>query len=351
MRFFLLGVLAIFLVIACSEQGPVETIQVDPLKQVDTGQFRDRHTVLNFTSIGDSLRRTGDLYTMIFYGDYSQILDFQHQKNLMVLKSKQRKVGCSMFAAHSEQSAPLCGRNFDNIETDLLVGFYFPPGKLRSIGFTPLKFIGFKPGEDVTGLEPVRQAALIYAPYFIAGGINEKGIAVGLHAVRPRQYEPDDSREFRYVTHWQREILDNAADLETALEIALKFNVFDNGLDTITHNLFICAPSGESAIVEFHDGKLEVIRSSENWQVMTNSLRLVKNPPHCSRYQRASRFLEGQQGNISPEQAMDLLKRISQRTIRYSTQWSAVFDLEKKEIRLCLDRNYRKIYTLTFPDI
>ena len=186
----------LFLLPGCSGERQLEIVDVNPLENIDFKQFDDRSRKLDFNTLGNTLCKTRGLYTMIFYGDYSDVLKVQHNRLKMMLPLQNKTdVSCSMYAAY-DTTTPMCGRNFDNIDTDLLVVFCFPPGGYRSIGFTPLRFLNYKKNTDLTQLHGIERAALIYSPFFISGGFNEKGIAVGLHAMAKKNFSPDRQKQY-----------------------------------------------------------------------------------------------------------------------------------------------------------
>jgi hypothetical protein len=101
--------------------------------------------------------------------------------------------------------------------------------------------------------------------------------------------------------------------------------------------------SGKSAIVEYIDGGVAVVRNDNPWQVSTNYLFSEPQQPDCWRYQTASNFLREVQGNISQDKAMNLLHDASQDT----TVWSVVYNLKSGQINLVMGKNYDRIHTFS----
>jgi hypothetical protein len=133
-------------------------------------------------------------------------------------------------------------------------------------------------------------------------------------------------------------VLDHAADVDEALALIQKYNV--DFANTSVH-FHIADASGKSAIVEYVDGGVSIVRDDNLWQVSTNYLFSEPQQPDCWRYKTASKALREAQGNISQDKAMRLLQDTSQG----STVWSIVYNLENGQINLVMGKNYDRIHT------
>ncbi len=103
----------------------------------------------------------------------------------------------------------------------------------------------------------------------------------------------------------------------------------------------IADASGKSAIVEYVDGGVSIVRDDNLWQVSTNYLFSEAQQPDCWRYETASKALREAQGNISQEKVMSLLKDTSQD----HTTWSIVYNLENGQINLVMGKKYDRVHT------
>ena len=94
----------------------------------------------------------------------------------------------------------------------------------------------------------------------------------------------------------------------------------------------IADASGHSAVIEFVDGKMVVTKAENKYQVVTN-FTLFDNPSKTGfgkdRYENILNALEKQEGIISEEEALELLKS---NVIPGDEQWSAVYNLTKKTL-------------------
>jgi len=137
--------------------------------------------------------------------------------------------------------------------------------------------------------------------------------------------------------------------------------VFDNGREIITHHIFIADPGG-SAVLEWQNGEMEVVRDPGTWQAVTNSplyeVGDKRRRSNCRRYGSLAGTLARADGAMDWRQGMDALAKTVQRNrdynidgqnLRVSTQWSAVFDLEQMAAYVCLGGDFSKAYRLDFP--
>ena len=72
------------------------------------------------------------------------------------------------------------------------------------------------------------------------------------------------------------------------------------------------------------------------------------------RYDILKEKIESSKGVLSEKQAMELLSDVSmtenipdESGAYIPTQWSAVYNLNKKTVTICTDRNYEKSYTFS----
>jgi choloylglycine hydrolase len=301
---------------------------------------------------------------MTYNGSFDAIMEGQHRQILNLYKAFpegiERKRGCSMYR-YGVGSGGMVGRNFDNVFSELLVAYYYPSDGYASLGFVPLTEIGFNDDNRFDAENPSHRRALFIGPAVTIEGINEKGVTVTLASLDKQKVRQDPDRKPRFLIHLVREILDHAASLDEAIAIAGKYNVFDNGREIISHHIFVADPGG-SAVLEWRDGEMEVVRDQGDWQVVTNSPLFEvgdkRRRKACPRYGSLARTLSGAGDTFTWSQGMDTLTKTVQRNrhynldgenLRISTQWSTVFDLEQLTAYVCLGGDFAKVYKLDFP--
>jgi predicted choloylglycine hydrolase len=129
-----------------------------------------------------------------------------------------------------------------------------------------------------------------------------------------------------------RLMLDHAKNSEEAIAILKNFNI-DFQVGPPLH-YFITDRSGRSAVVEFVDHKISVLRNTDSWQVATN-FNLTGISPENSRASCEN------QGTISSSlSALSLLKEVSQR----NTIWSVVYDTSSLIFIVVMGKKYDQIH-------
>jgi len=320
-------------------------------------QITEIHFNSVYTSEADSIRtlkslkKIDNLYMMTFYGDYDKRLeevDQQIQKKGFdsVRKLEGSKIECSMFAAFGE--TPFYGRNFDNPECGVLVSIYHPTNGYTSIGFSRMNDFGFEKGDDPISLLLEKRSLLLKAPFFTPDGMNEKGVAVALAYLEAVKIKVDKNKKSIFITRLVREILDHAQNIDEAVAIIKKYNIFDSRINRVSHHLLISDPSGRSVIVEYSGDDWQVIPNKNSWQAITNSPLFKKTEESrkktCWRYEKLSEQLEKKNGIMTWEDGMNLLRQVSVE----GTQWSTICDMKKKEIYISIYKDYSNIKKIKF---
>ena len=102
----------------------------------------------------------------------------------------------------------------------------------------------------------------------------------------------------------------------------------------------------KSVILEYHDDMWEKIYPEKKWQVMTN--KIIYNVPdttlrkNCWRYNSISTSLDKTNGQIDRQEAMQILRDVSQD----GTTWSVIYSPTSKDLNFSVYQNWDKIYHL-----
>jgi hypothetical protein len=290
-----------------------------------------------------SFRKVDDfpLYSMRYYGRYDlgRYLQAVGQASETQSREQAGSAGwaCTCFAALSDEGDPLFGRNFDWTTQSALLLFTDPPDGYASVTIVDTTYFGL--GKE----EPswAGRIDLLATPYMPFDGMNEHGLAVGMMAVP--HAEPSRAPQQTTITslHVIRLMLDYARDVDEAISLLGDYNVDFMGGPPVHY--LIADSSGDSAVIEFVGGQMHVIRDEQPWQVATNFLITEADAEDvgssCWRYQAADEALQEAQGHVSPEDAMTLLRKVSQS----STRWSAVYDLTSGDIQVAMGRKYTEV--------
>ena len=248
--------------------------------------------------------------------------------------------GCSCFSAFNLPNPAIFGRNYDWTKNIPILLLFTHPAN----GYASASMVDISPGFGTK--EPVwddtrDRLLLSLAPYIPFDGMNERGLTVALMKVPEAQAPVDPNKVNIVFLAAIRLMLDKAQSVDEAISLLEAYNII-----YLQQHLLIADALGNSAVVEFVDGEIKVIRSKKPWQVSTNfilsgnleSLRSV-----CPRYDTLNRTLEYVHGRISTEKAMSLLKDVSQHDTG-KTIYSMVYNLVSGEIDIAVDRNFDHLY-------
>ncbi|MBS3904610.1 MAG: linear amide C-N hydrolase [Simkania sp.] len=194
----------------------------------------------------------------------------------------------------------------------------------------------------------------------VSEGVNEKGLAVHLLILQGTTYENRDQRCGIHYGLWPQYILDTCQTVEEALDAHQKFQVICvpvKGLEWPLH-LMIEDAMGDSAIIEFVDGQMNIYHGAE-YQVGTNgptydrqlanlrnyegfgdSQPIPTGPDSISRYVRASTHLTQLPEPHDANEAAILIRSATETVIQkdhvvnanttLSTLWISVSDLTNR---------------------
>ena len=90
---------------------------------------------------------------------------------------------------------------------------------------------------------------------------------------------------------------------------------------------------------------MEVLPDTGAWHLATNHFRTPLNERvtfNCARYMRLDEVLTATAGRLTPESAMDMLSNVAQP----STQWSVVYDMARRQVRVAMGRDYEGVYVM-----
>ncbi len=310
--------------------------------------FHPNTKSIDTTETLNSLAKTGEYYQLNYQGDYSALLNWIDDQ-FTGGNTPFNRFNCSLFTARGDSISPLSGRNFDNPPCDVLITKCNPPEANNSLAFTRMSDLGYTMGTNYMDLSIEQKLPFLRACYFAADGMNEKGLVAGLAYVPPVQFVVDPAKDTIFITRLVREILDHANTIEDAHSIANSFNVFDNGINTISHHILVADESGASYTLEFVNGEFKAVEYPEPWHGLTNTavynVTVQQLQNLCWRYNIIYDFLELKNGNISWQQGMDVLDQV-----HGNTPWSAMFDHENKGVFVAINEDYQNISHVLIDD-
>jgi hypothetical protein len=316
------------------------------LRPSDRGLSEDETATLS------SLEQLDDfpLYTLHFIGTYPQPiltstnLHPAETADLVTPNACQPAWGCALFAALGDPGNRLYGRNFDWRFSPTVLLFTHPPDGYASVSMVDIEYLGFagSRAKDLLDLPLDERRSLLDAPALPFDGMNERGLAVGMAAVPPGEMRKDPNKKTIDQLAVIREILDHAATIDEAVNILASYNI---DMGSVPLHYLVASVDGNSALVEFYQGKMEVFRNKDPWQLATNFLVAStggSTEGQCPRYDRISQRLEKTGGQLAIQEALGLLSDVSQGAPQgqSNTQWSVVYDMTGGDVNIIMGRKY-----------
>lgn len=300
----------------------------------------------------NSLKKIDDypFYAMTYYGDYGFDNYLKGNKGYPIAWTDVNKNKfhrrCSCFAAMGKKSCFFYGRNFDYHNSVPLILYTKPRNGHASMSMVDIQFLGYDQLNHLPDSITSRKE-LLDAPWLPIDGINERGVTIGLLAVEEEEPPFDPQKVTINEVALIRLVLDYANNTEHALSLIQEYNVNTSITDNEPEHFLIADPQGNSAIIEFLDKKMIVIKNERPWQVATNfnvNRLQDKSKIQCERYKFASKLLKEKKGNLNTTEAMELLENIA---LDRSTKWSCVYNMSDCVVHIAIGTKYKNMYRIS----
>lgn len=260
---------------------------------------------------------------------------------------------CSTFNAQSPDGEFLLGRNFDYKAAPCLVCWTAPEDGYKAVSVVDTTFFlhGTKYFPMAKAKNHLRAMA---APYTSMDGINEKGFSVAVLEIKSKATKQSTGKTPIITTVAIRAALDKCATVDEGIELFASYDMQD--LLGINYHYQLADANGASAIIEYVDNKMVVIRQDVNKKnlILTNYFLTEGGDNHdgrgYDRYERIETTLHGKNGVLTETDAMQLLSECTlhyrHKTLKHMviTLWSAVYNCNEKSMLLCAGMDYTKKY-------
>ena len=326
---------------------------------------------INYTAdyMLDQVLASGMTETTKLFGYIAYLLfDIKPTANAKV----QFGAGCSCFAVPDPKTGDyLMGRNYDYrhfnadktsyVPTSAILVRTAPAGGKKSISMVDGLNMGYGKGFYTDGNTDL--SLLMGLPYAALDGINEDGFAIGVLALTEEQTNQQTGKPRIGTTVAIRMLLDRASTVKEAIDMLSKYDMDMRGSGRSNYHYFMADATGDYAIVEYTIPKgdsvprvMEVFTGNDTLRAVTNfyvSPTMVGTTDGWGsthgkdRYETLRSTLLTNNYSLKEDQAMDLLKAVSQaptEELTSQTQWSSLYNLTDKTLRLAILREYAKEY-------
>ena len=366
--------------ISCSDDDK------QPQKKME--YITDSQKIEMLNSIKD-LDGTGRLYEINYTVDYQldKVLAaqrtsssdlFEYVAYLLYDKLPEKKAkgsygaGCSVFAVPEEGGSDfLMGRNYDfrhstsdgksYLPTSAILVHTAPAGGKKSISMVDGLNLFY--GQGFYTNPKVDLSLLMGLPYAALDGINEDGFAIGILALKEKQTKQNTGKSKIGPTVAIRMLLDRASTVKEAINMLRQYDMDMENNGTSNYHYFMADATGDFAIVEYTKVPGDSIPSIMEVFTKNDTLRCVTNfyvsptmigtndgwgSDHGKdRYNAMRKTLHENNYALQEDDAMGLLNSVSQpptEELTSQTQWSSLYNLTERSLRLCILREYAKEY-------
>lgn len=307
------------------------------------------------------------LYTLEYKADYGldALLERGHSNMLQLILYAQRVLrdprvvsspflrgGCSTFNAKTPEGDIILGRNFDYKDAPSVLVWTAPENGYRSLAVADATYMayGLKRLQIKNQRKPLR---ILAAPYTSMDGINEKGLAVAVLEIKAKSTKQDTGKTPITTTVALRAFLDKCATVEECIALLQQYDMHDPMF--VNYHYQFADVAGNSALVEYVDNEMHVIRQSAPEEPLTlTNFFLTEGGDNSKefgrdRFENISACLANDP-TLTEHEAMDLL---SKNTLYYhhawmphmvTTLWSAVYNCTDRSVLLCTGMDYEKRY-------
>ena len=250
---------------------------------------------------------------------------------------------CSAFNVHNSKNENLIGRNFDNPYSPSFIVWTQPKNKYKSISFVLGYYLNMKTDKDVV------KSRLLLMPYAPLDGLNEHGFGISVLVAQQNHsnHQTKPNKLDLTTTLMIRAVLDNCKTTEEAIQFFDRYNMHDIN-EGISYHFFMTDNKGDSAVIEYVNGEMKVIKNKENnysdYLYVTNYYLSKEigegNNMGLKRYKTLEKQLK--YGNITMDwnEAMNLLISVNQS----STVWSNVYNTKDLSLFTAYKNDFKNLY-------
>ncbi|MGL6105994.1 linear amide C-N hydrolase [Romboutsia sp.] len=306
------------------------------------------------------------LYTMKYYADYgldklieqggvstdNELVKFNIDNILkgLPVNFDIPDFGCTTFQAQTKGGDWLFARNYDLDYVPSMMIVTEPKNGYKSVSVANMSVLGYDKEKKPTNL--LNSFMNLANPYLPMDGMNEKGLSIGVLLIEDDITKQETDKLDMTTSSMIRYVLDKSKDVDEAIKLFESVDMHSSS--GAAYHFQVADASGDSAIIEYVNNELSVVRKGEKPMVLTNFIVSDKNygfGKGQDRYEIATKALEKSNSIMSEKEAMDVLKSVSKDDYNEktdegsSTQWSVVYNNSNLSFDITVGGNFEKTYT------
>ena len=179
--------------------------------------------------------------------------------------------------------------------------------------------------------------------YFMMG-LNDQGLFLDMFALPSVFQWVRDPKKFDYNGSIEQKIMEECANVEQAINLLYKYN--NPSMGSYPYQIFVVDSSGNSAVISWANGKVEVVRKQKDYQVVTNFYLLhpEKGWHPCWRYTTATERMENAD-EFSFRLFRDILDEVN-----LGSNYSQINNLNRGEVYIFNNHNFDEFVTLNVKE-
>ena len=254
--------------------------------------------------------------------------------------------GCSSYCAVDSDGEVYFGRNFDMDAAHTgayMVVHTAPKGGYESYSTVNLGFLGIRDPEDPVGDDT---SALLLTPYIPLDGIKSEGVTICVLQLNTAPICAEGGRGSLTPTTIIRNVQDNAAALDAALEIFENVSFYTEGY---AYHFMVADRKGNCAVVEYVDNEMVVVYMDDeplacaNAHINEEGREFYRVYDNNESDRRAEAILGGLSEDLDLKAAMEALSKAHVS----GTRWSIVYELTDGELYMTVNRD-DEVYSFSF---
>ena len=255
-------------------------------------------------------------------------------------RSTENNFACSVISYKTEKNVYF-GCNYEGVHDPGLIMIRHSSKYNSSVSFVDLYYLMLD-NESLKRIDFIERLSFLLAPYIVQEGFNDQGVAISEMSVENIKPPINPNKPSLTTSQALRLVLDYAKNVDDALKIIDRFNVYFPGCQC---HIMIADAQGKSVVVEFIGDSTHVLPAKDNFQVATNHLLYGKseidNYQRCERYRIASDYLKQLKWEGNSYDLLELLVKISDKE---RTQWTGLYNLITGDFQAVYRNFYDDIY-------